>query len=538
MSEHQIPQLDAPISCPVIEQLLVMLVRNKSLFNSANTTLSPQHFNHPNEVAYQSIWWALQEYYKLHNDLPNKVVLEAEAVNLLADSLEYSEQNEKELTNLLTWIFDENENPVSSFDINHGQHWLKQLLMDRRVGDPLRNMGMPGRVANLPRLLEKSMSELRQINTISSAPQVDTIPEDWGAANPTGPPLEFDLNFVDGYMNTVPNDVNILLGGTGGGKTMLFTQMLTASARVQRRKVMRGGTGKLCAYFGYEGESRDPRIRVMSYAAKIMKKRLEAMRNYTDLSTTANLADYERKQYKYLFGSGPPIGEQERLEKERDWLNQYLRIYDFAGNKGADGVSRGFGGIAEIRQTLDNEIDRSQMEIGVVFIDWAGMVLRRYIEAIGRSVERNLTHELNMFVDKVHSEIAQPFNCTVFIAHQLKGIINKNGPTYIPMHADAEYCSAFGSNAWFAMTLGAKDEITNALTLSYTKTRRGEGKKGLVLLLNGDFAHFEDASNRFRLDRSAKKIVDVNVNVPEGYQQYENQEEEDDLITTDIDNYG
>ena len=534
--------IDVAINDTVIEQLLAMMVRCPSLFSSARDFITPNHFNKPNEVPYKAIWCATIEYYKEHGKLPNKHVLETEAVRFLADSSEYSEVNEEIITALLDWIFDENENSAQSFDLLHGQYWLKQLATDRRVGALLRDMdNSEGRVVQIPKILEISNNELRRIATISAAPQMDVIPDDWGVANPTGPSLEFDIGFLDNHLATYPGDVNIILGGTGGGKTMLCTQMLTAAGKVQRRKVARGGTGKLCVYFGCEGESRDPRIRVMSYAAKILKRRLENMQSYNELSTTKKLEEYERQHYKYIFGNNAPMGERERLEAEKPWINEYLRLYDFSGSKGADGVSRGFGGVAELRQMLENEQQTSGREIGLVIVDWAGMLLRRYIEATGRNVSQQLTAELTTFVDKLHYEIAEPFNCTVFVAHQLRGIVNRSGPTHIATHADAEYCSMFAANAWFSLVLGTKDEDTNAVTLSYTKTRRGEGKKGLVLWLNGDFAHFEEASNKFQLDHAAKKIIEIGApKAGHNYKQYDNTEDNDidNTLTAGIESFG
>ena len=64
--------------------------------------------------------------------------------------------------------------------------------------------------------------------------------------------------------------------------------------------------------------------------------------------------------------------------------------------------------------------------------------------------------------------------------HQLTGQANKKGPTARMNHAEAEGCSSFAVNAWFAFCLGNKDQSTNTCLLAATKTRRGEGKDAVV----------------------------------------------------------
>ena len=510
---------DVKLTDVVIEGLLVYLIRCQPIFNLAYEKLLPEHFNQPGETEYAAAWYATLNYYKQHNKLPKLGILETETVRSLQDSDSYTESGEDKVVSLLRWIFNEKENPESEFDIEHGRGWLKSLLLDRYVGDPLRAemVNSVGRAGRIPSLLTTANDRTRIVESLNVTQNLAAIPTEWEKLCVTGTPIEFDIPFIDSRMSTMRRDVNVILGPTGVGKTTLSMQMLASAAKVQRRKDLRGGDGELTGYFSYEDGFKDPRVRLISYLARISKSRLENIQSYNDLSkSTSNLLPYERENYEYIFGNGPPISEYDRLKAELEWVPNFVHLYDFSGSKEADGVSRGFGGVSEIRQMLEAEMYRTGKKFNVIFVDWAGLLVTRYLEAKNRPVNQCKTLELGGLVDKLHYEVAEPLNCTVFVCHQLRGVTGRMGVTHNATHADAEWCSSFANNAWFCMVLGNKDKEHNVVNLAWTKTRRGVGSN-LICKINGDFGCLVDASDQYALDHAARRFVDIKGNNSKEY---------------------
>ena len=190
----------------------------------------------------------------------------------------------------------------------------------------------------------------------------------------------------------------------------------------------------------------------------------------------------------------------------RGWLNDYCEFADFSGRREAGSVVRGYGGIAEIRQYLDAVTQATGLPIGVVAIDWAGRCVRRYIAAKGGDIQRQQTSMLSEFVGSAFDQVAAPFNCPVFIMHQIKGASGKS-PTKELTHHDAEGCSTFAVNAWFAFVLGNKDDITHTCLFQVTKTRRGEAASSQICQINGKFSEIIDANTRYKIDRLTHRIV-------------------------------
>lgn len=504
-------QNDAALTDAVIESLLVRLVRCQPIFNLAYDKLEPEYFNQPGEIPHKAIWYATRCYHEQHNNLPNLNVLETESVRALQDSSDYNVDNENKVIDLARWVFDEKANPEAEFDVGHSRQWVKEFLLDRCVGEQLRAdiLTSVGRAGRLPKILNTANDNVRIVESLNESESLPVIPLEWEQLCTAGTPIEFGLPFVDSRMSTVCRDVNVVLGPTGVGKTTLSMQMLASAAKIQRRKESRGGTGELSGYFSYEDGFKDPRVRLISYLARISKTRLENMRSYNDLSRSAsNLLPYERENYEYIFGNGPPISEYDRLQAVMEWVPDFIKLYDFSGSKESDGVSRGFGGVSEIRQMLEDTMYKTKKKFNVVFIDWAGLLVDRYLASQNKPIGQYKTLELGGLVDKIHYTIAEPLDCTVFVCHQLRGITGRMGVTHASTHADAEWCSSFANNAWFCMVLGNKDTEHNVVNLSWTKTRRGVGSS-VICKINGDFGCLVDASDQYALDHAAKRFVEV-----------------------------
>jgi hypothetical protein len=301
--------------------------------------------------------------------------------------------------------------------------------------------------------------------------------------------------------------VNVILGATGVGKTLMAVQQAIAFAQTQFEREIRGEEPAMGVVISYEDDIKSLQIRAMCRAANIMKNRLESMTEFTDLSTASTMQPYELKMEKHIARdeSFIRLGEQERLATAKIWLNKYFKPIDFSTYSTSIG---GNGGIAEIRPILEMLQEQNNMRVGYLWVDWAGMSVRRKLRYQGRNIDGGiLSAELGGYVQEINEAVAAPLGIPVTVLHQLRGQANKRSPVVVPDHADAEWCASFAVNAWFVLTIGTKDRESNACLVAGTKTRRGQGHPAVLCRINGAFGEIVPAGDDLTIDSISKKIV-------------------------------
>ena len=493
---------------PVLDWMLTHMVRTQDTFNVARRWLQPEFFNKPGETVYRMLWTATLGFFNTYNCLPTSELLAATVISQLRAAPDFSQMLVDEVLEFIDYAyppaFQENElMPGPAIDI------IKHFLLERRVSDTLQTAFQPGAATNnaaVPAIVEAAYRQLQQFNAIRSYTRSYLVPMDWEEV--AVPTLQTGVEILDKNMNggTEPREVHVILGPTGVGKTTLGMQLVCAMARRNYTAVfnrVEGATRKLHVFLSYEDEKRSMVVRALAYSARIDKTTLEKMPNYGQLTRRGNLHPYERQIYAAHVN---PPGEYERMCEAREWLNTYCEFGDFSGRRTEGEQVRGYGGIAEIRQYLDTITNATELPIGVVAIDWAGRCVRRFIAANGGDIQRQQTSLLSEFVGEAFDQVASPFNCPVFIMHQMKGAVGKS-PTKKLSHHDAEGCSTFAVNAWFAFCLGNKDDNTHTCLFQTTKTRRGEGDAGQICFINGRFSEIIGASDRYKVDPITNRIV-------------------------------
>jgi len=399
-------------------------------------------------------------------------------------------------------------------DEDYGTELLQQFLMDRDIKRPLAAAvaGTADSSVMLPNILRSAEEKLRSVEMLDrrNVPDGAIRLSQW-KGDILIDPIMSGVQFVDENMPTGPRMVNVLLGPTGGGKTILACQILCGCAGVQHANDKLAGKSQSgwFGYFGYEGSIKRPQSIIISHLAKVPRSRLMQITSLSELSTTEKPSQSDID----LFRRGEVtnvIGEQERIEEKKEIIENYVRIFNFSGvDEDGSGHSFGFGGVPEIADLISRVNDKLGVGVRYVVIDWAGMVVQNYLRSSRRQFESNYTLELSRFVYETYTKIAVPFNCAVLVLHQLRGALGRTKGSVASRvtHADAEWCSNFAVNAWYAFCLGYKDEETNICTISWTKTRDQRTTPPVVCRLDGELSRFVSVSDLYQIDYALGKIV-------------------------------
>lgn len=495
-----------------IEFTLQHIARCEKVFHAARTNLKPEHFSKPGESVYKAVWSAILDYYARNMTMPTyqalsmRVMTAVEASPLpgLGNMVEISLQNADDL---LRFMY--STDPGNELTPDEALETLREILLDRDAGDALRSavLNAGGRhIHDLPKLLEKQQRRVEEITAIGRADDDDsTIPENWDSVLrprwPTG------VAFVDKIMEggSEAGDCNVILGPTGGGKTTLSMQIACSCAHMQVTyekpdSIIEPG---LVVFIGYEDGRRMQQIRAGACAANVVKNRLQSARdNGGPLSTCGNLEPYEQAMYQGTPSTQERLGEQERLEEIKPWMNKYLALVDYH-----DHSKGGRGHVTEICQKLHALQQKRGLPIRTVIIDWAGEMVDNYLLATYGKIESGAKAlELGGLVRRCKSEIAVPFNSTVWVSHQMAGRFTSSAPARRPHHSEANWCTSFADNAWYAFCLGTKDIEHSVCQFVATKTRHGESGAPVILKFT-PFSKLDDVSDKFKPDLAGLRLL-------------------------------
>jgi RecA/RadA recombinase len=499
-----------------LEFLLLHIVRVPQVFDIARTELTPEMLSLPSEIYYQHIWREILKHYEKHGRLPARETLgTAILVALDTDSAVTADPataamiraNASELVN---YMYDTQKTSKDDLEPAAALEVLRRVLVARGPEADMRRAvaNAPfGRIVNLPEIVSKAQQRIQDIESLGrlTANEESSYPIKWSSASrprwPTG------VDFVDRIMEggSSPGDCNVLIGPTGGGKTTLAMQLAASTARLQFQAARRPGSDEpgLVVFVSYEDSLEMMQIRAGSYGAHVLKNRLRDLKDDSELSTAGNLQDYEREMYARDGQTSDMLGERERLEQIRPWFSKHLALVDFH-----DPSQGGRGHVAEVRQKLTALQDKRGLPIRMVVLDWAGNLVMNYLVAQkGYHDGAGMALELQNLVNRAKHEIAAPFNCTVWIPHQLKGAACKGLPARFPHHAESQWCSMFADHAWFAFVLGTKDKEHNVLQFGATKTRHGETPPPTILKLDGAMCRMVDVSKHYVVDGVSHQLV-------------------------------
>lgn len=498
------------------EALFCYLLRRLPIFLEARSVLQPSHFSEPSEVLYSVGWQAVLDLYQRFQQLPQKWVLATEGATRLKN-LELSSQLLLQWDNLLDVVYTVEEAVLADTE-EYGFDLLQRFLQERYLQDAMRLQleSLGDQVSgDIPGFLREYSRRLAVIQGVRTSVVEDLLPEQWQPVQlqkrSTGIPF-LDLAMGGGW---AVGEVYGLLGTYGSGKTMMACQIASEAAlRFLAESV--DTPPPHVHYVTYETPPDEIRRRMIAYLARIPLDRLEQVPYDQTLSRTGQRQPYEEEMFP-----DDPRGEWERYQDVAS-VASILHISNMTGPR--HNPRAGSGWVDEIHAELEKWRRRTGQSIGLVLIDYALLCTRRYIRDKGWEEDRKLRHLVGSFGDECRRLLAEPFQCAVWVLNQLSGVANRRSPTAKQSHADSAEATNFAENLWYAFCLGNKDRETNCVILDSTKTRRSRGyPRPQVLQLQGEFARFIQADDRFMIDHHSSRIVPRHVGElvqpPENWQQ-------------------
>lgn len=493
-----------------IEWLLICVAQDRTLFDEMQRLIQPHHFD-PREMVLRLLYEGITACHLNYHGVSY------EALASTVDSLSRNEAVFPLNPQQRQLIFERSPNgliqqvcdPTVSIT-PPGKSYARSVLMrlanERTVLAPLRTAINPGRygqndvpeASNIRNLLDTVLVQQAKISATGVNPVVDIAPE-------VGTPLvaasvvhKTGVDFIDtmlgGYRE---RDCNGLIGPTGGGKTTFGVHLIAQNAKQNYADWVtqgRRGEPKVAVYITAEENAIKLRPRIWANFFQIERSRLDRLTSWDQLSRPGQLHAYEAEMQR---GQEQPLSELERYQIRAPQLRQCFRALDYSGSD--EFPNAGSGYVPELASGLL----RLEREISLVYIDYAGLFCTRYLQSNGNFDERRYRSLLKQFGDDVRRQICERFNCTAWVAHQLKGAAGTASPTKLMHHSDAGESSDFADNMAVCFCLGTEDKATGCRILNPSKVRYlpGEEAPPVILKIN-KFAMMQDVTRNYVINQS------------------------------------
>lgn len=411
----------------------------------------------------------------------------------------------------LFWALTHPASPITEQSTGYARNILQLLLQERTVARPLARIASmslgDGRVVDMNPMLDAVALQRDRLVSLDAMPTVSSVVV---RGTPTKRALEYrstGIRFVDESIGgDSVGDVSGLLGPMGGGKTTLAIHMAVSTARYAFAEAIRTSSRPpLVVYVTYEQAATKLRPMSWSVAFQIPRRKLQSLGDdWSRLTTPDCLEDYERALVGVSADGAPypvtPLSETERWDAESVWLGRCFTFLDMSGSD--EHPTAGNGGVPELLSYLERLQQDRQQPLRAVYIDYAGLLISGVANSQNISDERdrrNMLRELGM---QLRRQIAQRFNCTVWLLHQMSGAATKVSPTRVLTHGDAADCKSFAENMAVCGCLGNEDKSTGCRLLNWSKTRHTDGATALpsTLRINNLFAMMEDVTRNYRAD--------------------------------------
>lgn len=518
---------DIPLTYPDIAAMLRGLLRYDRLFGEAyRAGLRPEHFAHnTGEKAYEIIYGSMCALRDAHGAVTKTMLIHHIAslivgnhVQLTADENVFILGDSHGTQGFIEEAFDapaltpEQE----SAERHHAESILRRFLNSRLIKQSLQtvlNRTVNSAPQDIDKLLESFCRQSQRIKHVGETlDNAAALPMFGSAIKLPPPPEPTGVAWIDQYIGGIrPRDLIGLLAPFGGGKT---TMGISAAVRIAENYALTN-QNKIAVYVCFEDGAEKMRHLCWSAAAQIERKLFDMKgvdddinKFWASFSTSANLKDYE---FALAINQNGKIfqGERERWEAIADWYNKHFVFLDFAHSEGAG--ARGNGGPVELAEVLKRVAEDRKCEIGFIVLDYAGRMIDRMI---GIEAQDQLWRYIKLLPDELRRHIADEFNSTLLIAHQLAaGDIKSYPSSRYSHHHDSQGGKSFAENLHACCCLGMRDIDTKVATLHWSKIRAfmPETPLGLVKI----HEHYVDVNlvnDKYRACKTAKKIL-LNIDV-------------------------
>lgn len=529
MTEPKVPAERArPLSGREKEAMLAVLVRNKQAFETFREVITAESFG-ALDVHLALVWQLTCDYHSKYEKLPGRGILVALAETQIEDNPELITDTE-ELSALIDVIFDDKEWGTDLSTSDTDRQWAtdvaKRFLQERLAAEVQQSIRGEGRFeASLPEFFSAKLALAEYIEGLeTNNVSLDLFEDGWdsngGIAIHTT-----HLEFLDHFMSggDAPGEVYGLMGPFGSCKTTVAIMRAVEGARAaEARQSEEQGQGRwgYSFFFSYEAPKTELRIRIMSYAARIDRGRLERMdqTGVKSLSTSKKLEKYEKKLfYKQLKASKFVPGERGRTKLVKPWLNRHLIAVDMTGtDKTRPGAGGGY--VDEVRRMVTWELRRRKNLLAsqgifvepyaaCIVIDYVGLMCWNYLQAQGHKDDRMLRHLVGKAPSVFRNKVALHFKCPVYLIHQLSGAANDKSSGARLSHTDAAEAKNFGENLDFCFIVGPPN---GELLFQFinSKHRRSGAHDPLIMRLRGELSRIESTGEMYRVDTKRCLIVE------------------------------
>jgi len=492
-NSDDIPAVDAPVTPQEISTMVRGMLRYPPLFlDAVRAGFTPAVFTGVNEAPYFCITSAAVELYQKHDAITAEmlITLIKSTIGQLnpASGLPVVLTPEEELalfgSEQNIGFIEEAMRPENLSQIQEIEYRkfceeiLRRFMTTRIVKSKLQSL--LNRVhetdtapTNMHSLLDEWQQRAQRITSIGAAiANTAAMPEFGANIHLPPPPIPTTLPWIDNYIRGLRDtDIIGVLGPFGGGKT---TMLVCATTRLAEQFYLRG-ENKLAVYLGFEDGNEKMNYLFWSAAARIDRNLFLTLSNSDDLwssfSTTTTLKAYdkllpENKNGKIM------LGEKERWEMAKVWLNRHMYYLDFSHSQ-LD-RSRGKGGVPEIVAALDRVVEETGMEIGFLAIDYAGLLVERMMIAAGDRYrfQDKIDRPIKQLPDELRRLVGARHKCSIMLAHQLApGEVAKIAVTNYISYTESQGGKSFAENLHSCVCINKRDPDTGVSTINWSKIR-------------------------------------------------------------------
>ena len=515
---------DIPLTYPDMSAMLRGLLRYDRLFSEAiRAGLKPEHFGaNPDEAAHQILYASMCVLREEYGAVTKTMLIHHIASLIVGNHAQLTSpetefllgRDDGSVQGFIEEAFDSPSltDEQEAAEKRHVEAILRRFLNSRLIKHSLQNVlnraAANSAPENIADLLENFCRQSQRIKHVGGTlDNAAALPMFGSAIELPPPPEPTNIPWIDQYIGGIrPRDLIGLLAPFGGGKT---TMGISASVRIAENYYLTN-QNKIAVYVCFEDGAEKMRHLCWSAAAQIERRLFDIKdldgdpeKFWRSFSTAATLKNYE---FSLPINQNGKImlGERERWETISDWYNKHFVFLDFAHSTGSG--ARGDGGPVELAEVLKRVAEERKCEIGFVVIDYAGRLIDRMI---GVQQQDQLWRYIKLLPDELRRHIADEFDSTLLIAHQLAaGDIKSYPPSRYSHHHDSQGGKSFAENLHACCCLGLRDIDTKASTLHWSKIRAFMPESPLgVVKIHDHYVDVNLVNDKYRVCKQSKKIL-------------------------------
>jgi hypothetical protein len=466
---------DTPVGHDEIQAMLRGMLRHQNVLKDATRVgMDAVQFNAAGEVSLCFMFAAMKNLMKAHDAVTKEMLITELRAWHAAEVFPVGDDELAELQGFIEEAFTTPplEQKQARAERGYVEAIVRRFMNTRLIKQQIQKTlsgGDSGPVDGLDEKLSRWTKAAQAVKFIGRSITNSAAMPTWGSAiELPPPPIVTSMPWIDQYVGGFrTGDIIGVLGPYSGGKTTL---MATAAVRMAQNYAAQG-ENKLSIFIGYEDGSSKMNHMFWSAAAHVDRNLFSQGKDFwLKFSTRDNPKDYDKKLPENRNGK-IITGERERWDLAMPWFNKHFVFLDFSENAASGG--HGAGGVAEIVAVLTQLAEARGMEIGLVAIDYAGLLLNRELAQDKRTKNLDqIWRQVQILPDNLRTMVAVPFDCTVMLAHQLAGGDIKKIPAYrYVTHLEAQGSKAFAENLHSCICINTRDPETRVSTINWSKIR-------------------------------------------------------------------